>query len=238
MSYEYTNINCKLFSIYRLVETAFKQRYDCPLSWMSVLFSMASIIGLMVLQCYPASMALSIIVLINFYVVVRESYRSRTEVYRKTRLLLSDIKVAAENTCYTWQANNYPHLYSPISPCISLQWTYRDGAIVNLPWALLVRGDSIVMRSGHTAPGPCREVNGKRFFKAQEIYGLMDPKEQATGASSHKPTVRAPIPDLVCVLENTPYLENLKLVLLNCNRRPPTIYNQQRYVVSEITNDN
>lgn len=185
------------------------------------------------IKCYTAAISLLAIFILNFYVVVRECYRRRTEVYRKTRLLLSEIKMAAEESCYSWQSNNYPHLYSPVSPCIALQWTYRDGVIVNLPWALLVRGDYIVMRSGHAAPGPCTEVNGKCSFKAQEIYGFIDPKEQPTIAASIKPTVRTPIPDLICVLENTPYLDNLKLILLNCNRRPPTIYNQQRYVVSK-----
>jgi len=54
-----------------------------------------------------------------------------------------------------WHPGNYPHLCSPFSPCITLQWTYRDGNIVNLPWALLVKGDFVVIRPGQAAPGFC-----------------------------------------------------------------------------------
>ena len=34
-----------------------------------------------------------------------------------------------------------------------LQWTLRDGAHVNLPWALLVKGDIIMVKPGQ---GPIR----------------------------------------------------------------------------------
>lgn len=26
-----------------------------------------------------------------------------------------------------WKENHYPHLCAPFSPCVILQWTYRDG---------------------------------------------------------------------------------------------------------------
>lgn len=57
-----------------------------------------------------------------------------------------------------WNPENYPHIHSPQSPSITLQPTIRDGNIVNLPWALLVKGDVIVLRPGQPAPGRCRNV--------------------------------------------------------------------------------
>lgn len=57
-----------------------------------------------------------------------------------------------------WIPENYPHIHSPQSPSITLQATIRDGNIVNLPWALLVKGDVIVLRPGQPAPGRCRNV--------------------------------------------------------------------------------
>lgn len=60
----------------------------------------------------------------------------------------------AKNTCQ-WNPENYPHLCSPLSPCLTLQWTYRDGRIINLPWALLVASDIIVIKPGQQAPGYC-----------------------------------------------------------------------------------
>ena len=57
-----------------------------------------------------------------------------------------------------WKPENYPHIHSPQSPSITLQPTIRDGNIVNLPWALLVKGDVIVLRPGQPAPGRCKKL--------------------------------------------------------------------------------
>lgn len=65
------------------------------------------------------------------------------------------LKIAVARSTCRWKPENYPHLCSPQSPCLTLQWTYRDGEIVNLPWALLVAGDIIVMKPGQQAPGYC-----------------------------------------------------------------------------------
>ena len=47
-----------------------------------------------------------------------------------------------------WQPLNYPHLHTPEAASIVLQWTLRDGAHVNLPWALLVKDDIIMVKPG------------------------------------------------------------------------------------------
>ena len=57
-----------------------------------------------------------------------------------------------------WKPEHYPHIHNPQSPSITLQATLRDGNIVNLPWALLVQGDVIILRPGQPAPGRCRNV--------------------------------------------------------------------------------
>lgn len=40
----------------------------------------------------------------------------------------------------------------PYSPSVTLQWTQRDGVLVNLPWALLVKGDIVLLKPGQTSP--------------------------------------------------------------------------------------
>lgn len=57
-------------------------------------------------------------------------------------------KMGTEMNFINWTEVNYPDLFSPLSPCITLQWTYRDGKLVNLPWALLVKDDIVLMRPG------------------------------------------------------------------------------------------
>lgn len=83
---------------------------------------------------------------LNLYLVFKENKLRHNEMPRKVSALLATLKLAIRNV--KWDTDNYPNLCSPFSPCVTLQWVHRDGAIVNLPWALLVRGDIIVMRPG------------------------------------------------------------------------------------------
>lgn len=59
-----------------------------------------------------------------------------------------------------------------------------------------------------------------------ETYGLTHPLEPPL-----RPVARSPLPDLICILESTPYLENLKTILNQFNDRPSTIHNQQRHLL-------
>ena len=51
-----------------------------------------------------------------------------------------------------WQPDDYMSLFSPQTSSIMLQWTFRDGYLVNLPWTLLVMDDVIMLRPGKIAP--------------------------------------------------------------------------------------
>ena len=55
-----------------------------------------------------------------------------------------------------WNSSNYINLHAPLSPCVTLQWTVRDGELVNLPCGLLVAGDVIYLRPGHVVPCKCK----------------------------------------------------------------------------------
>ncbi|KAL7741242.1 hypothetical protein ACLKA6_015128 [Drosophila palustris] len=215
-------------SCYCKFRAAFMNQYDSPLGWLSIGTTLVTSGALLITgMCWPAICLLAIL-LLDLCVVIRESNLRRTEIYRKTRHALSELRLAEQHLSDNWHVSNYPHLSNPMSPCVSLQWTYRDGHIVNLPWALLVRGDCIVLRPGHVSPGPCHELQSRRHFSTGEIYGASSAQ---LGEPPVKPTARAPIPDLVCCLESTPYLDNLRLCLQNSLNRPPTIYNQQRYLL-------
>lgn len=130
-----------------------------------------------------------------------------------------------------WKDINYPHLCSPLSPCISLVWTYRDFQLVNLPTALLVEGDFIVMRLGSTAPGNCREnkATKPKIFKLGDTYGLNS--QSSEPPPTVKPIAVTPLPDLVCVMEHTPFVDNLKMSLEKFLDRPPTIHDRQRHIL-------
>lgn len=128
-----------------------------------------------------------------------------------------------------WRPTNYPHLCSPLSPCVTLQWTYRDGEIVNLPWSLLVKGDYVVMRPGQSAPGNCVEVGGTKRFASGETYSLNSGLNPPV-----RPTARVPLKNLICVMEVTPYLENLAIAIDHFLDKPHTIHNQQRHLLISV----
>ena len=55
-----------------------------------------------------------------------------------------------------WSPSQFMELHAPFSPCVTVQWTYRDGHIVNLPCSFLVEGDIILLRPGQEVPAHCR----------------------------------------------------------------------------------
>ena len=64
----------------------------------------------------------------------------------------------------TWTASDYADLNTPLSQCVSLQWTIRDSTVINLPCALLVEGDVILLRPGQTVPVKCRRLEVGQFL--------------------------------------------------------------------------
>lgn len=140
-----------------------------------MLITLISVFCLYALCYYLSATLLLLILLGTSILVIRENNLRRTEIHRKTQTILEEISLA-KILCKNWTAENYPNLCCPLSPCVTLQWTYRDGIIVNLPWALLVRGDHIIIRPGQVAPGQCTEINNRHTFHCGETYGLFQVK--------------------------------------------------------------
>uniref|UniRef100_A0A336MG02 CSON001119 protein n=1 Tax=Culicoides sonorensis TaxID=179676 RepID=A0A336MG02_CULSO len=197
-------------------------KYNGSLHWISVLGSLFCFILLLISCDFIAALILFIVLSATVYLQFRENYLKKTELYRKVRTVLKELEVAIDMS-HEWTSDNFPHIYSPLSPCVSLQWCYRDGKVVNLPWALLVKGDYIILRPGQTAPEDCTELNGKHKFLAGETYRLLTQVDPP-----NKPTARVPLGDLILVLTKTPFVEILKTALENFLNRPPTIFDQQR----------
>lgn len=201
------------------------QGYSSSISWIPALFTIYVIVCLIICKYYFSGTLLALIFIVTIIFVIHDDNLRRSELYRKVDQILMEL-TNATILCKGWTLNNYPHLCCPLSPCVALQWTYRDGKIVNLPWALLVRGDYIVMRPGQVAPGLCTEIHNKRNFRCGETYGLPNPVEPPK-----RPIARSPLSDMICIMEATPYLETLKTSLDLFLKRPATIYNQQRHLV-------
>lgn len=158
-------------SLLTIAKSAFAKSYESPLSWFSILTTIFVIVCLALTKHYFTSSCVLFILLATVTLVVYERYLRRTEIFRKIRLIINEIELA-QTLCDDWTTENYPNICSPMSPCVTLQLSYRDGKLINIPWALLVKNDVIIIRPGQTAPGDCTEMSGKRKFKTGETYGL------------------------------------------------------------------
>ncbi|XP_069685217.1 transmembrane protein 94 isoform X2 [Periplaneta americana] len=169
-----------------------------------------------------------LLVSINFAFVARENSLRHREIPQIVRNLLRKLEEATESCC--WLPENYPHLCSPFSPCITLQWTYRDGHLVNLPWALLVTGDVIMMRPGQQAPGHCIPFEDQEapILHSREVYS---PMTHSVREPFTVPMARTPLCNKKYILQETPYLSNLRLALEQALDRPVTYHNRLRHLL-------
>ncbi|CAL1678432.1 unnamed protein product [Lasius platythorax] len=164
----------------------------------------------------------------NFYLVTLDNKLRHEEIPHRVKILLDQLNVA-RSTC-RWKSENYPHLCSPQSPCLTLQWTYRDGEIVNLPWALLVAGDIIVMKPGQQAPGYCVPYDDPEapVLHTRETY---NPPVHSANEIFSTPQARVPLKNKIYKLQETPYLVNLRMALDQALNRPVTYHNRKRHLL-------
>ncbi|XP_050346220.1 transmembrane protein 94 isoform X2 [Nymphalis io] len=168
---------------------------------------------------------LFILLAINFLIAFNEEYIYNNEIPHRVKKVLETLDEAIEKCL--WRENHYPHLCAPFSPCVILQWTYRDGVVVNLPWALLVEGDTVVLRPGQEAPGHCKglQPDDPELFFGQIFLSGSQAKDHFS-----MPRVRAPHLNKAYKMCETPFLKNLKLALEQASTRPVTVFEKQRYL--------
>ncbi|XP_050461662.1 transmembrane protein 94 isoform X2 [Cataglyphis hispanica] len=168
------------------------------------------------------------LVVLNFILVMLDNKLRHEEIPHRVKILLDQLNVA-RSTC-RWKSENYPHLCSPQSPCLTLQWTYRDGKIVNLPWALLVAGDIIVMKPGQQAPGYCVPYDDPEapVLHIRETYS---PPVHSANEIFSTPQARVPLKNKIYKLQETPYLANLRMALDQALDRPVTYHNRKRHLL-------
>ncbi|OXU20778.1 hypothetical protein TSAR_005268 [Trichomalopsis sarcophagae] len=169
-----------------------------------------------------------ILVLFNSILVISDNRFRHFEILYRVKYLVKELEVA-RSKCL-WKTENYPHLCSPLSPCITLQWTYRDGHMVNLPWALLVAGDMIVIKPGQQSPGYCIPYDDPEapILHAREVYS---PQVHSGSGVFSVPQARTPLRNKIYKLQETPYLSNLRMALDMALDRPVTCHNRERHLV-------
>lgn len=108
-----------------------------------------------------------------------------------------------------WSQSNYPHLHTPLANSIILQWTIRDKKQVNLPWALLVEKDLILIKPGQTAPGLCHSFDDPAVVM-KEGNVLHVETHSANSEISPTPEFKSPVLPQLFVMDETPYVKIVK----------------------------
>ncbi|XP_035694628.1 transmembrane protein 94-like [Branchiostoma floridae] len=132
-----------------------------------------------------------------------------------------------------WPEQQYPDLYMPSCPAITAIWTYRDGQQVNLPGALLVRGDIIALRPGQTTPVRCRQLQGDGSLELQpgDTYSPPVPDSQEPPSSPRGVT---PLRTCRFLVTQTAFTDNIRMCLENCHRRPVSVQDRERHDVHRL----
>ncbi|XP_065164487.1 transmembrane protein 94 isoform X2 [Atheta coriaria] len=206
------------------------------INWISALFLLLCAFSLLLVYVCSDEQdiliyeALLIVALLSVAVFI-ELYDNKLrqhEIADTVSLLVKQIQ--GQINTIKWNAANYPELGTPYSPCVTLQWTYRDNRVVNLPWALLVKDDIIIVRPGQHSPGYCEALDkcDIPLLHAKEVYG---PSLQNANEIFSIPKARKPLENRKYRLLETPYLDNLKVALEQGVDRPITPNNKQRHLL-------
>uniref|UniRef100_A0AAF5PZI1 Cation-transporting P-type ATPase C-terminal domain-containing protein n=1 Tax=Wuchereria bancrofti TaxID=6293 RepID=A0AAF5PZI1_WUCBA len=102
----------------------------------------------------------------------------------------------------------YENPYAPPSDAISLQWTYRDHKLVNVPWMLLIGGDVIELPAGQSSPCRCMSQYGN-------VIGLGD-----------KPQLLKILPSKSTLWEivEPPIVEHIRTAFRNHRKKHSNLY--------------
>lgn len=139
--------------------------------WTSIVFLLLSIVIYVFATKYGhftsslpltiESIILVMLLTINTATIFWNSKMRFYEIFNKASILCNKIEqyYQDDQLIQLWSTGNFfPERNTPTSPCISLQWTYRDDKLVNLPTQLLVQGDVILLNPGRVAPANCRKI--------------------------------------------------------------------------------
>ena len=173
-----------------------------------------------------SAVVLLVLIAATVLLVLWEAYlRSREVELRVSRVAALVGEVAEAES--RWQSMDYPHLHTPPSASLVLQWTMRDGHLVNLPWALLVKGDLVVLREGQPAPGLCSSLQGELRLERGEVLGQQ--------SKAYVPRLKPTKELQQFLLEETPCILEIEAVLEQAGRRPVSQLEKQRiFFISTI----
>ncbi|XP_062605012.1 transmembrane protein 94-like isoform X2 [Saccostrea cucullata] len=161
-----------------------------------------------------------------------------TRLHKREFICLSKLVVKQIEDCLSktnWSITDFPPVHSPISPCISLQWTIRDGENTNVPVPLLVKGDIILLRPGQRVPAKCvilRENSvGDKILMEGDIF-VQEKEMEKRRFSADAPQSKVPVSVTQFKLLETAYVSQLRKMLSNKVKHPVSSTENERYNIA------
>ncbi len=196
--------------------------------WPNLILSAIYFLILFVVGCHTGDLWIiveSLVILFfaagNVFLNLHSLYMTKTEMHRRVQNVLEKLEWNYANDI-SWTPDNYPHLHTPLSASVVLQWTIRDGHKVNLPWAMLVQNDFIFLKPGQVAPGRCHSLeNPNIVVNKGEILHLL-PDHPGSANVSPIPEFKPPVEPQLFIIDETPYTQVVKTVLQRHNLNRPS----------------
>ncbi|XP_077979837.1 transmembrane protein 94-like [Glandiceps talaboti] len=217
----------------------------CTLHWTSA--TKLFLAAMLILVCYGAvnkpsnyqlvveAIVIVLLLIINLYVSGSDKKLRRKEMQYQAEQLLRILQ-GCITSCSSWDEKLYPDLHTPLSRSVSMQWTYRDGSLVNLPCHLLVKDDVIALRPGQLVPAKVKEMQSPEDvegleLEAGELYNPCTAEilKEVSDATAHEPMR----PSQFKVLE-TPYAQILRKCLWHGTSKPVGLLENKRLVCNSL----
>lgn len=199
----------------------------------SATFSLAQALALILAYCITGESSLLLATLVillltgfNLLLTCWESYLRSVEMFARAGRITANVRDAREEA--RWGAVSYPHLHTPPADSIMLEWTIRDGEIVNLPWALLVRDDVVLLKPGQASPSKCRLLNDDISLTLEQ-GDTFHTDHMKQGEKSLLPEFKSSVAPQRFLVEQSPFVEELREMLLTAHRKPLDKFHKQRY---------
>ncbi|XP_036413163.1 transmembrane protein 94-like [Colossoma macropomum] len=156
-----------------------------------------------------------------------------SEMPRRVETLLNSLQEFLQHPPSDWLKGT-EDLFTPSSPAVSLQWTYRDGRLVNLPVSLLVEGDIISLRPGNEAPTELRGIQEEEHvvLSRSDVFSHLSSPPSPLDNGRPRPH-RLVQPQLFRVTK-TPAVDVVQRCLELSQHRPISVLDNERFTVQSL----
>ncbi|XP_038068108.1 transmembrane protein 94-like [Patiria miniata] len=204
---------------------------DTVLHWTSALLMIAAVVLRIVATAFSEdrslileSAVLAFLVVVNVFTARWDGQLRRMEIVNHTKDVLTKLRELIASEIH-WPTDVYSSLFQPSTQSITEQWTYRDGHLVSLPTALLVKDDVILLKPGQASPTMVCNYDD-HSIELQKGQKFQQRAFDACGV----PTARQPLKPVKFIVMETLYIPHLRACLQRDNGKPYPLLEVKRTV--------